>query len=143
MAALCGNVFAGEKNDKEAIEALLNESYLDGMYLKQDSDLVRNGFHPEFRLAVRDGEAAFYVPLEDWIEYEGLDLPETEKSDEMKAKRTATLRIDSIDIVGAVASVKAEVRIAGKITYTNFYGLVKTEGRWQVMTKHFATHQAH
>lgn len=137
----CAN--ADESADRAAIEALLNDNYLRGIYTVQDADLVRAGFHPEFRLTVVDGGVVLYVPLEGWIEYEGLDLPESGKTAEQLAKRGASLSIESIDIVDNVANVKAEVRIAGELAYTNFYGLAKADDRWQVVTKHFAVHAGH
>ena len=134
---------ADESADKSAIEALLNDSYLRGIYTVQNADLVRQGFHPDFNLTVVDGDEILYVPLEGWIDYEGLNLTEDRKSPEHKAKRSASLAIRSIDIVENVANVKAEVRVEGELAYTNFYGLAKTNDKWQVVTKHFARHGSH
>ena len=134
---------AEESGDEVAIKALLYDNYLAGIYTEQDPDLVRELFHPDFVLTVAVGDNVEYLPLEGWIEYEGLNLPESEKSDEVKAKRTATLDIKSIDVVGNVATVKAEVSIGGELTYTNFYGMAKTGDQWHVVNKHFAIHGAH
>ena len=140
LLACAASANADESADRAAIETLLNDNYLRGIYTVQDADLVRPGFHPEFRLTVVDGGAVVYVPLEGWIEYEGLNLPENSKTAEQQAKRGASLSIESIDIVADVANVKAEVRIGGELAYTNFYGLAKTDEVWRIVTKHFAQH---
>ena len=143
LVAVAARVYADDSADRAAIEALLNEIYLEGIYTVQDADLVRQGFHPDFNLTVVDGDAILYVPLEEWIAYEGLNLAEDLKSGGQLAKRGASLSIGSIDIVDNVASVKAEVRIGGDLAYTNFYGLAKTRGEWRIVTKHFARHGNH
>ncbi len=143
LLAVSSAASAEESGDKAAIKALLYDNYLAGIYTEQDPDLVRHLFHPDFVLTVAVGDNVEYLPLEGWIEYEGLNLAESEKSDEVKAKRTATLDIKSIDVVGNVAAVKAEVSIDGELTYTNYYGMAKTVGRWQVVNKHFAIHGNH
>ena len=143
LLGLVWSAHADTDADRAEIERLLHEYYLTGIYTLQRADLVREAFHPDFRLAVADGSEVVYVPLEDWIDYEGLNLAETDKSEAQRAKRDASLKIQSVDIVADVAAAKAEVRIGGELTYTNFYGLAKTAGRWQVVVKHFAFHGSH
>ncbi len=143
LLAVSTGASAAEGDDKAAIKTLLYDNYLAGIYTDQDANLVRELFHPDFVLTVAVEDYVEYLPLEGWIDYEGLNLAEIDKSDEVKAKRTATLDIKSIDVVGNVATVKAEVSIDGELTYTNFYGMAKTAGKWQVVNKHFAIHGNH
>ncbi len=133
-------VTAANQADEAAIAELLNTSYLKGFYHDLDPELVKTGFHPDIVLSVNAGDQVMYVPLEGWMAHEGVGVPETELTEEHKAKKNAVMEIVSVDVVGNTAAAKAEISIDGKLTYTNFYGLYKINDEWVVVNKLFNTH---
>jgi hypothetical protein len=65
LAAAAGG--AAHAADRAAIEAVVKSAYVDGVHANGDPALMRQGFHPDFRmLTLRDGALA-PVPLEEWI----------------------------------------------------------------------------
>tara|TARA_B100000780_G_C21123699_1_gene455483 strand:+ start:2020 stop:2505 length:486 start_codon:yes stop_codon:yes gene_type:complete len=127
--------------DRAEIESILNDNYLNGFYLKLDADLVRSVFNSEMRLAVNMGDQVDYMPLEDWMAYEGVGTAPEDLTEVQKAKSTAELKIISIDIAGSTAHAKGQVFVNQQLLYTNFYGLYKLAGKWQVANKLFEQHQ--
>jgi len=127
--------------DRAAIESILNDNYLNGFYLKLDADPIRSAFNSEMRLAVHMGDRVDYMSLEDWMAYEGVGTAPEDLTEEQKAKSTAALEIISIDIAGSTAYAKTQVFVNEQLLYTNFYGLYKVAGKWQVANKLFEQHQ--
>lgn len=131
---------AANEADEAAITELLNTAYLKGFYHDLDAEIIRTGFHPDMVLSVNAGGEVSYVPLPGWMAYEGVGVPESELTEEQKAKTSAELNILSIDVVDSTAAAKAEILINGELTYTNFYGLYKIDGNWVVVNKLFNMH---
>ncbi len=135
------NVLASSDSDRAAIESILNDSYLNGFYLKLDADPIRSAFNSEMRLAVLMGDKIEYIPLERWMGYEGVGTDPEDLTEDQKAKSTAELKIVSIDMIGSTAFAKAQLFVNDQLLYTNFYGLYKVAGKWQVANKLFEQHQ--
>lgn len=132
--------YSGPKEEIQAITDLLDDAYLKGFYHDLDPQKVKQGFHPEMVLTAVYGGQIIYVPLEEWMAHESVGVKPEALSDAAKAKKAATLTVDSIKVVGNAASVEARVHIDGDLIYTNFYGLHKFDGKWVVVTKLFNDH---
>ncbi|MBB6520212.1 nuclear transport factor 2 family protein [Pseudoteredinibacter isoporae] len=130
----------GSSEDVAAIQHLLNESYLKGFYHELDADKVKAGFHPQMQLAAMYEGQAIYVPLAEWMQYEAVGAEKSSLSKEQENKINASLHIDRVEIIGSTANVKARILLSGKLLYTNFYGLYKSDGKWAIVTKLFEDH---
>src|SRR3954468_19094786 len=65
LALLAAGAPAAE-DDRKAIEAVVTRAYVEGVHVKGDAALMREGFHRDFRMLVlRDGVMT-PVTLEEW-----------------------------------------------------------------------------
>ncbi len=112
------------------IEQVLQD-YFDGLY-HCDTDRIARVFHPRAIYATADdGEALLHRTMEEYFPV--VDARES------PASRNETRRdsIDAIDLAGA-NTAHARVRCSiGARDFTDFLSLVRTDGRWQIISKVF------
>lgn len=120
---------AGEPEARAAIERLINEAYIEGLYEKRDEQAVRAGFDPSFTMHVnRDGEISV-TTLDDWLGRLGLNG----EPNGMDAEATFL----DIEITGKAAQARFELRLNGELRFVDMFGLYETPGGWKVTNKIF------
>ena len=124
-----------QENNREQIEKVLVESYVNGVFVKFDEAAVRNGFHPDFQfhlpMMTPSGRKDKKVVLDDWI---NMISP-------MKFQNIEYKIIDIYDSGQAACSI-SEIYQNGKKLYTDYMVWRKVEGKWMIMGKTFSMHQA-
>jgi hypothetical protein len=56
LLALSLNLLAAAAEDRAAVEAVVRETYVQGVHARPDAAAMRRGFHPDFRMLVlREG----------------------------------------------------------------------------------------
>lgn len=125
--------------EEQQIKQLIERSYLDGLYVKLDGDLVTKGFLPEFQLPTLDKEEdeVRYESLASWMERAGIGKSADELTEGQKRRATATILFKHIDIIGGMASVKADVYMADRLAFTDLFNLYKVKGEWMIAAKTF------
>lgn len=121
---------AAEVEDYEAI-AKVFQHYIDGAKSGKGSDM-KPAFHADATIFGYVGPDLFAGPIQnlyDWNDGNG-------------AAKDLSARIVSIDIAGTVATVRLELDNWTGHRFTDFFTLLKTDGRWQIMNKVFHLHAA-
>ena len=121
--------------DRAAVEAVVKSAYVDGVHAKGDPALMRQGFHPDFRmLALRDGKLT-PVTLEEWI-------ARLEKGNRERTGPRPEIRheLTHVDVTGDAAVVRLELHRDGKHTFTDYLSLYRFPDGWKIVSKTFQSH---
>ena len=120
-------------SDEQAIRDVLRHSYVEGMYIKHDPDVLRSGLASTFVMQVYwDGELTTRTVTQ-WLERMKLDRKPTNNHVESAIK--------VLDITGVAAVARVDIHVNSKHKYTDYFGLYKTEAGWKMVTKMFHAHR--
>ena len=120
--------------EEEAIKALVQTAYVDGLINLGDLDKTRAGFHPDFvLLGVQDGKLT-RLPIADWIAGTEKRKAQGQKSPEM------TCKILQVDITSSAAVVKLELHRGDTHVFTDYLSLYKFPDGWKIVGKIYHRH---
>ena len=115
------------------IQKVIQEAYIEGVFIDRNPEAVRSGFHPQFVMSVPSGASeVILASLDMWLERLALDGTPT--SDEIRST------VDQVDITGSTAVVKMRLWINDRHTYTDYLGLYRFADGWKIVTKVFSSH---
>ena len=123
---------AQQEGDVANIEALLVESYVEGIYKSRDEEAVRKGFHPDFVMHVLDDGHLIQAPLDMWLERLQLDG--------IRNTTPYSHSFESVDFTGNTATVKMQIYEDSRHLYTDYFGLYKFADGWMIVNKIFYGH---
>jgi putative lumazine-binding protein len=134
-AALAGPASAQTAADRQAIEAVVRTAYVDGVHAKPSAALMRQGFHPDFRMFVLREGALGTVTLEDWA-------ARIEKGAAERKGPAPVVKADftRVDVTGNAAVVQLQLYRDGKHTFTDFLSLYRFPDGWKIVAKIFHAH---
>ncbi|MCI0564882.1 MAG: nuclear transport factor 2 family protein [Nitrososphaera sp.] len=118
--------------DADAIREVVVLAYVNGIHRLRDSVAVRSGFHPTFVMSIRTSDGVQALTLDAWLQRLKLDGKPNPKKVEYK--------ILNIDAVGNTGTVKLELSIDGKLTFTDFLSLYRFPDGWRIVNKVFERH---
>ncbi len=134
MLAFSSTAKAQPTGDEEAIKALIQSAYVDGLQNLGDLEKTRAGFHPDFvLLGLRDGQLT-RLPIADWIA-----STEKRKAQGQKPPIT-TCKFLQVDITGQAAMVKLELHRGGQRIFTDYLTLYKFPDGWKIVSKIYYRH---
>jgi hypothetical protein len=134
LAATSGSAAA---DDRAAVETVVKTAYVDGVHAKSDAALMRQGFHPDFRMLVlREGKLTT-VTLEEWI-------ARLEKGNRERTGPRPEIRHEftHVDVTGNAAVVRLELHRDGKHTFTDYLALYRFPDGWKIVSKTFHAHSS-
>lgn len=119
---------------EEAIKALVQTAYVDGLMNLGDLEKTRAGFHPDFvLLGVQDGKLTRF-PIADWIA-----AAEKRKAQGQKAP-LVSCKFVQVDVTGNAAVVKLELHREGKHIFTDYLSLYEFPDGWKIVGKIYCRH---
>jgi hypothetical protein len=122
------------QSDQDAIKALIQSAYVDGLQNLGDLEKTKAGFHPDFvLLGLRDGTLT-RLPIAEWIASAG-----KRKADGVKPPLTVC-KFLAIDVTGSAASVKLELHQNDKRIFTDYLSLYKFPDGWKIVGKIYYRH---
>jgi hypothetical protein len=122
------------QSDQDAIKALIQSAYVDGLQNLGDLEKTKAGFHPDFvLLGLRDGTLT-RLPIAEWIA-----SAEKRKADGVKPPLTVC-KFLAIDVTGSAASVKLELHQNDKRLFTDYLSLYKFPDGWKIVGKIYYRH---
>jgi ketosteroid isomerase-like protein len=135
LAAGWGGAARAADADRAAVEAVVKTAYVDGVHAKGDPALMRQGFHPDFRMLTLRGGAMTPVTLEEWI-------ARLEKGNHERTGPRPEIRHEftHVDVTGDAASVRLELYRDGKHTFTDYLSLYRFPDGWKIVSKIFHLH---
>ncbi len=122
-------------SDETAIEAVIQSSYVEGLYQKRDAELIRAGFAPTFVMQVYWDNKLSSRTLDEWLGRMNLDGTPSPKN------WTGTVRV--LEVTGVAAVARIDLYLDDDHRFTDYFGLYKTEDDWKIVTKHFHAHYPH
>ena len=119
---------------QEAIKALVQTAYVDGLMNLGDLEKTRAGFHPDFvLLGVQNGKLT-RLPIADWI-------ASTEKRKAQGQKPPLTVcKFLQVDITGNAAVVKLELHQDARHVFTDYLSLYEFPEGWKIVGKIYFRH---
>ena len=121
-------------SEEDAIRALVQTAYVDGLQNLGDLEKTKAGFHPDFvLLGLRDG-ALTRLPIAEWIASAG-----KRKADGARPPLT-TCKFLTFDVTGSAASVKLELHQNDKRIFTDYLSLYKFPDGWKIVGKIYYRH---
>ena len=129
MAALCLPAFA-QQSDRDAIVAVVQRAYVEGIHLDGDADKVRSGMHDSFVMYVRTDDGVSQVTRDAWIarlKPRAADAPRPN----IKAD------ISVLDQTADAALVRVNLFRDGKQIFTDYISLYRFKDGWKMVAKIF------
>lgn len=127
---------AAPPDESADVKAVVQSAYVEGVHAKGDAALMRQGFHPDFRMLVlRDGKMSA-VTLDEWVGR----LEARNKENPNAAKPAIKAEYPIVDIKGNAAVVRVELYRDGKHTFTDYLLLYKLSDGWKIVSKIFQAH---
>jgi hypothetical protein len=136
MVLLAGSAaLAHGAGDADAVRAVVQAAYVDGVHASFDAGAMRRGFHPDFRmLALKDGMLQA-VTLAEWIE-----RLEKRKAAAGSARPAIKADFTNLDVTGDAATVRLELHRDGRHVFTDFLSLYRFPDGWKIVGKTFQAH---
>lgn len=121
--------------DRAAVEAVVKTAYVDGVHAKGDAALMRQGFHPDFRMLTLRKGVMTPVTLEEWI-------ARLEKGNRERTGPRPAIRHEftHVDVTGDAAVVRLELHRDGQHTFTDYLSLYRFPEGWKIVSKTFHPH---
>ncbi len=133
LLALCPlPLLAQQGHDQDAVRKVLVDAYVQGLHVHRDSAAVKRGFHPDFVMHVYADGRLIQAPLAMWLD--------RLKLDGVKNPKTMSHTFDLVDVTGNSAVAKMHIYEDGRQIYTDYFGLYKFDGGWQIVNKIFYGH---
>jgi hypothetical protein len=127
---------AAPPDESADVKAVVQSAYVEGVHAKGDASLMRQGFHPDFRMLVlRDGKMQA-VTLDEWVGR----LEARNKENPNAPKPAIKAEYPIVDITGNAAVVRVELHRDGKHTFTDYLLLYKFPEGWKIVSKIFQAH---
>jgi hypothetical protein len=128
----------GEVNrrDERLIRRILEETYVNDMYVPKGRPSFSPVFHGDFRMLLPeyDGQTGRIRDVK-WVRPDPSHRPNP-KAIESKTR----FEVSVLDITGKVGIGKVEVHRDGRLKYTDYVVFCKVEGEWRVVGKAFHPH---
>lgn len=122
---------------KQDIQLAIETAYINGAFNDLDTEAMRNGFHPSFRIhGVRDGALSQY-PIDEWIE--SIEARKTKPAFD-PADQKWDHKIVFVDATGPAAVAKIELFKDGRHVYTDYLSLMKLADGWTITDKVYHRH---
>lgn len=136
-ALVCATLWAAPQADDEAaIQAVILSAYRDGLCNVGDVELVRKGFHPEFRLLGMKNDALTILPIADWIK-----MTEAKKTaGKFPPQVLVNMEFPLIDITGSAAVAKVKFLVGDRHVYTDYLSLFRFAEGWKIVNKIYTSH---
>lgn len=137
VVATTAFVYANADMEKDEVKSLIKAAYLNGAFNDLDTESMREGFHPVFKInGVKDGELSQY-PINDWIK----SIEKRKASPDFKPEdQKWDYKFVYVDVTGVAASAKIELSKDGKHVYTDYLSLLKFADGWKITDKVYFKH---
>ncbi|HYX21160.1 MAG TPA: nuclear transport factor 2 family protein [Thermoanaerobaculia bacterium] len=125
-----------QASDADAVRAVVQSAYVEGVHANPDADRMRAGFSPDFRMFVlRDGKMTA-VTLEEWIGR----MEANRKLNPNAPKPAVRAEFPIVDVTANEAVVKVELYRDGKHAFTDLLLLYRFPDGWKIVSKIFQSY---
>jgi ketosteroid isomerase-like protein len=129
-------IAAGQSSDADAVKAVVQSAYVEGVHANPDAERMRQGFSPDFHmLMLRDGKMTS-ITLEEWIGR----MEANRKQNPNAPKPSIRAEFPIVDVTANEAVVKVELYRDGKHAFTDLLLLYKFPDGWKIVSKIFQSY---
>jgi hypothetical protein len=123
--------------DKAAVETLIEGAYINGAFNDLDTETMRAGFHPVFKIHGVNNDALREYPIDDWIA--GIEKRKA-AADFDPSDQKWDHKFVFVDVTGDAAVAKIELFKDSKHVYTDYLSLLKFSDGWKITDKVYFRH---
>ena len=120
-------------SDKEAIEEVIVEAYINGIHRTQDKSKIESGFHPDFAMLVLNKNNIEKVTAADWL----VRIEKMKKDNPELWQSKTSYDFQLIDIAKHAAMAKLNVFKGTTHFSTDYMLLYKFDEGWKIVSKVF------
>jgi hypothetical protein len=131
-----GLIGEGPASDKEAIQKVIKDAYIDGLCNTGNIEKIKKGFHPGFNLLGVRGNVLNPLPIYNWIEYIKMD----KEKGKFPKKDPVSVKFLFVDVTGNAAVAKIAYIQKEKQIYTDYLSLYKFKEGWRLVNKIYYKH---
>ena len=135
-STLSAQMAPGVAAEQEAIQAVIQTAYIDGIYNERDTDKIMSGIHDDFNMLVLDNNTLGKVTIQQWVE--GIERSKREHPEPPTVPFTHECNL--VQVVGNTAVAQVEVFSGDRHLYTDFMSLYKFADGWKIVAKIYYSH---
>ncbi len=120
---------------QDEIKGLIEASYINGAFNDLDTESMRKGFHPIFKIHGSAGGEIQLIPIDDWIK----GIEKRKASPDYKPEKWDH-RFVFVDVTESAAVAKIELFNNSKHIYTDYLSLLKFDDGWKITDKVYHQH---
>ncbi|MDA3942627.1 MAG: nuclear transport factor 2 family protein [Bacteroidetes bacterium] len=115
------------QRDQALIKKVIQEAYVEGIFLRGDAELLKKGWHPECDIVIFENGGITKLPAKYWIDrLEKKPIP---------LDPSVTYNFTDVQVTGYAAIAVIEIFSDGKQIYTDYMCLYKFTDGWKIVTK--------
>lgn len=138
------NSFAQKKSraydNAAAIEEVIREAYINGVYNTGYMLSVTQGFSPDFTAIVfEDKDQSRLKTIEDWVKK--TEQNKASGNLPLKGDQEVSFSIVKLEISNNIANARVQFMVGGKVQHTDFIGLYKFSTGWKLVNMMYEENQ--
>ena len=137
LALLLASLFligaANAENESTPITTVIENAYINGIWLNGDEEAARAGFDSAFVMQVAQEDEVISASLDGWMERLGLHGE--------PLREGITHEIEVLDRTGRAAVAKVVIFQDGEELYTDYMSLYEFDDGWRIVAKTFHSHR--
>lgn len=115
-----------------AIEEVIREAYINGVYNTGYMLSVTQGFSPDFTAIVfEDKDQSRLETIEDWVKK--TEQNKASGNLPLKGDQEVSFSIVKLEISNNIANARVQFMVGGKVQHTDFIGLYKFSTGWKLV----------
>ena len=119
-------------NEIDSVKKIIVESYIEAIFIKADTNLVKKGWHPECDISTIINGNLIKGKTQYWID--------RLRKDPKPIAPDVKYEFTDVKVTGYAAIAIIEIFIGNRHTYTDYMGLYKLNGNWMIISKIFYTY---
>lgn len=127
-------------NNEAAIEEVIREAYINGVYNTGYMLSVTQGFSPDFTAIVfEDKDQSRLETIEDWVKK--TEQNKASGNLPLKGDQEVSFSIVKLEISNNIANARVQFMVGGKVKHTDFIGLYKFSTGWKLVNMMYEEEQ--
>ncbi len=127
----------GSETERQAVVAVIESAYLNGIQNVGDVAAIQAGFHPEFALLGLENGQLWKLPIAEWI----ARVEKKKAEGKYPPAEKISFKYPLIDITGPAAMVKIDFFLGDRQIFTDYLLLYKFADGWKLVSKIYADHR--
>lgn len=123
--------------DQQQIKQIIEKAYIEGIHADPNLETVLSGFHPDFRMLVRKEANLVKVSPEEFV----VMVLKGREANPDAFTSPVSFEIPLVEITGDAAVAQVNLSRGERLLFTDYLSLYRMDGRWQVVSKIFHSHQ--